>query len=394
VPGVQARLCYDPADTFPSVRILLDYRPALRERTGVGEYMHGLLTGLVATAVATPPGPLVETPAEQLVVFSSSWKDRLAPPDLRGVQVVDRRVPVRLLNLLWHRVGWPAAELVVGGALDIVHSAHPLLIPSRKAARVVTIHDLDFLRHPERTRAEVRRDYGALVRAHARRADAVVVSSKYAAHEVGQALGVPDERIGLCPAGAPSWAARQEWPSPGYVLFIGTLEPRKNVEGLLRAYGMLAERWADVPPLVLAGKATPAARPWLEALERPPLHGRARHLGYVPAGARRDLYAGAAVLVLPSFEEGFGLTVLEAMTVGVPVVASNRGALPELVGEAGLLIDPEDLDGLARAIERMAGDEPYARAIAARGLERARQYSWTAAAGRLREIYRRIARKE
>src|SRR5262249_59989576 len=131
--------------------------------------------------------------------------------------------------------------------------------------------------------------------------------------------------------GPPRWTPRKglEAAGDGYVLFVGTLEPRKNVGGLLEAYARLVQRRPDVPKLVLAGRAIHLSKPWLEALARPPLAGKATHLGYVQDDQREALYKGAAMLVLPSFNEGFGLPVLEAMTVGVPVVASARGAVPE-----------------------------------------------------------------
>jgi len=171
------------------VRALIDYRPALRERSGVGEYTHELARALLA---AYPPGG-ANAPLE-LVLFSSSWKDRFVPTaDLAGAAAIDRRIPVSVLNFAWHRLGWPAAETLAGGAFDIAHSSHPLLMPARAAAQVVTIHDLNFLSHPERTRAEVRRDYPALVGDHARRADAILVSSAFAAGDVERRhLAAPD----------------------------------------------------------------------------------------------------------------------------------------------------------------------------------------------------------
>src|SRR5204863_6844895 len=128
--------------------------------------------------------------------------------------------------------------------------------------------------------------------------------------------------------------------------------------------------------LVLAGKATDAAREWLDRIACPPLAGRVRHLGYVEADDRRGLYEGAAVLVLPSLDEGFGLPVLEAMTLGVPVVASRRGSLPEVLGDAGQLVDADDVPGLASAIDRVLSDRAFAAACAAKGIARSAQFSW------------------
>ena len=148
------------------------------------------------------------------------------------------------------------AELLTGQQFDVVHSMHPLLLPARHAAQVVTIHDLNFLRHPERTRAEIRRDYPALAREHAHRADRVIVVSAFTAADVVRLLDVPMDRISICSPGGPAWRPRESAPAGGYLLFFGTLEPRKNLGALLDAYTELADRRPDLPELVLAGKAT------------------------------------------------------------------------------------------------------------------------------------------
>lgn len=361
------------------MRILVDYRPALRARTGVGEYVHHL----VRAYAAVHPG--------ELTAFTSSWKDRPDPAVASGlgVPIIDRRIPVRMLNLLWHRAGWPPIE-TVAGCFDVVHAAHPLLIPARRAAQVVTIHDLFFLSDAAGTRGEIRRDYRTLAADHARRAHAVVTSTEYGRQLVTRTLGVEQDRVYVCPPGAPRWKTLGQEPNVpvgGYVLFMGTLEPRKNIGALLDAYTLLLQRGHDVPPLVLAGRATPGAREWLARIRQPPLADHARHLGYVNDADREALYAGARVLVLPSLDEGFGLTALEAMSAGVPVVASNRGSLPEVVGNAGTLVDPADIEGLAAAIERTVFDTDVAAHAGAAGLARARGFRWDASVITLRRAY-------
>ena len=364
------------------MRILVDYRPALRERTGVGEYMHNLVRAYAHHHAAA---------GDEVAVFTSSWKDRPAAglsSELRA-RVVDRRVPVRILNYLWHRLEWPPIE-TLGIAADVVHAAHPLLIPSRHAAQVVTVHDLFFLTEPQSTHAEIRRDYPGLASRHVQRADAVVANSRYTASLVEQTFGVPEARIHVCSPGPPAWRTLGRVPNlprDGYVLFVGTLEERKNVGALLDAYARLIERDGRTPSLVVAGRATPDAAAWLERLSRPPLAGCVRYLGYVPATDREGTYAGARLLVVPSRDEGFGIPVLEAMSAGVPVVAANRGALPEVLGDAGMLVDPDDAEALAAAMHRVLTDEAFAIACAQRGLARAREFSWDRAAVALRGAY-------
>jgi glycosyltransferase involved in cell wall biosynthesis len=367
------------------VRALIDYRPALRERSGIGEYTHELVRALAGGFSAE---------ALDLAVFSSSWKDRLevSDPGLERVQRIDRRWPVRALNFAWHRLETPAIETLTGESFDVVHSMTPLMVPSQTAAQVVTIADLSFLTEPAWTRAEIRRDYPALVRSHAERADAILVMSEHVGGEVRRTLGVDPEKIAVVPAGAPPWTPRAAAPGRGYVLFVGTLEPRKNVGVLLDAFARLVEAGKPGeagPELILAGKATLAAKPWLDQTSRTPLAGRVRHLGYVNHDERRALYEGASVLVMPSLDEGFGLPVLEAMTLGVPVVASRRGSLPEVLGDAGQLVDAEDVQGFADAIDRVLSDRAFAAACAAKGVARSTHFSWTRAAQLTHGLYER-----
>ena len=370
------------------MRVLIDYRSALRGRSGVGEYAYQLVHALLSESSAGRSNAAVE-----LALFSSSWKDRLVlPTELQGATAIDRRLPVSLLNFAWHRLGWPPVEWLAGLRCDVTHSLHPLLMPARDAAQVITIHDLNFLAHPERTRAEIRRDYPSLTRDHAHRADRIVVPSRFTASEVQRLLAVPAAKISVCSPGAPDWTARPPalTTADGYILFLGTLEPRKNVGTLLDAYAQLLESpaAAKLPSLVLAGMATAESQPWIDRIARPPLAGVVRHIGYVNPDDRVRVYDGARMLVQPSFEEGFGIPVLEAMTRGIPVIAANRGALPEVLGDAGLLIDPQSASEMAGAIQRLLEDEALAQRCVADGIARARLFSWPATAGQMFDVYR------
>jgi glycosyltransferase involved in cell wall biosynthesis len=364
-------VCYDSA----RVRILMDYRPALRQRTGVGEYVHRVAGALQARL----------SPPDSLTLFSSSWKDRMDPAAVLGATTVDARVPVSVLNLAWHRLEWPPVDWF-SGPVDVVQSMHPLLLPARSAAQFVMIHDLYFLDRPDQTHGEIRRDYPALAVRHARRAAGVIVPSHYTKALVEERLRVPSSRITVCSPGAPAWSARDAPAVAGPILFVGTIEPRKNVKGLLRAYSALVRQDPATPELVLAGRAVEdlGAEVTVDGVD---MARRVRLLGYVDDAQRLALYRAASMLVLPSFDEGFGLPVLEAMTLGVPVVAARRGSLPEVLGGAGILVDPDDHEGIAGAMRTVLADGAARRRMTDAGLVRARAYSWDVAARALYDAY-------
>lgn len=361
------------------MRVLVDYRPALRARTGAGAYVHGMVHAYAARS------------ADRVTVFSSSWKDRVAPGTAAalGARVVDRRVPVRWLNYMWHRREWPPIEWLAGPA-EVVHAGHPLLIPASKAAQVVTVHDLYFLSNTAATQAEIRRDYAELARAHARRADAVVTSSAYTRDMLVARFELDPSAVHLVRPGAPAWTRlgrEPHVPRDGYVLFIGTLDSRKNLGVVLDAYEHLAAQHRRVPRLVVAGGAGAGGDVWLDRVRREPLKASVTYRGYVPEPQREALFEGARAVVLPSWDEGFGLPALEAMAAGIPVVVSNRGALPEVVGTAGIQVDPDDADGWADALERLAHDDQWARDRGAAGLQQAKAFDWSDAAQALERAY-------
>lgn len=360
------------------MRILLDYRPALRQRTGVGEYVHHLAGALLHHLAA----------GDELTLFSSSWKDRLGQP-IVGTRPLDRRIPVQVLNLLWHRLEWPPIE-ALGGEADVAWSLHPLMIPSRRAAQVVSLMDLHVFEHPELTAAEIRRDYATLAPSHLKRADAVITISEYTRSRAAERFGIPLEKITVCYPGAPAWPPRPDPAPGGPILHVGTLEPRKNIPALLRAYAELLRRRPDAPPLVFAGRVLPVAsllpQGMLDALE-----GRVRYPGYVSEDEKLRLYREASMLVVGSTDEGFGIPAVEAMTLGVPVVATTLGALPEVVGDAALLADPSDTSAYATAMERVLSDASLRQDLRARGIQQASRFRWDTSARTLLDTFRDVA---
>jgi alpha-1,3-rhamnosyl/mannosyltransferase len=363
----------------------LDLRPSLSRPTGVGAYVLSLARRLPGLA-----------PEDRFFFFSASLKDRYPRREWpANVRIVDRPLPVTALNFSWNRLGWPALDRLVGANLDLVHSPHPLIVPGKKARHVVTLHDLFFVKHPELTDAEIRRDYVPLVRAHVKRADGVVCVSEYTAREARLLLDVPPEKIAVVPNGVdPAYRepiepaevdavlARRGLPR-GALLYVGTEEKRKNLVNLAMAYMGLA-RVGRVPPLVLVGPGSHWASGG--AIASPRIYST----GYLETREIRALMAGSVALVLPSLEEGFGLPVAEAMAAGLPVVCSRGSALEEVAGGAAALVDPLNTRSIADGIERVLHDRAYAEELRARGLERSRRFDWDKAAAETLAFYRAV----
>jgi len=364
----------------------LDVRPSLSRPTGVGQYVRNIADRLPGLA-----------PDDHFVYFSASVRERYPPRDWpANVTLVDRRLPVNGLNFAWNRIGWPPLDRLVRTSLDLVHSPHPLLVPAQRARRIVTLHDLFFLKHPEMTGAEIRRDYVALVRDHVRRADGVICVSEHTAREAQRLLDVAPDRIAVTPLGVdPSFRERPTTRQiddvlyrlrlpRGGILYVGTDERRKNLVSLVMAYLTLSRRRRDVPPLVLAGPGSH----WAQGGDR--FGPQIRATGYLPGEAVRALMAVSAVLVLPSLEEGFGLPVVEAMAAGLPVICSSGSALEEVAGDAATLVDAGDPGALAHAIERLLDDPQRAEEQRARGLERSARFDWDDTAARTLAFYRAV----
>jgi len=364
----------------------LDLRPSLSQPTGVGTYVLGLAERLPAMA-----------PDDRFHFFSASMKDRYPSRSWPcNVHLVDRRLPVMALNLAWNRLGWPPLDRLVGASLDLVHSPHPLLVPARHARRIVTIHDLFFLKHPELSDAEIRRDYVDLVRKHARQADGILCVSEHTASEARRLLDVPPEKIAVTPLGVDRdfqepvsdevvdrSLSRLRLPRGG-ILYVGSDEKRKNLVSLVMAYLNLSRRRREVPPLILAGPGSS----WSQGGRR--VGPQIRATGYLPRSDVRALMAASSVLVLPSLEEGFGLPVVEAMAAGLPVICTRGSALEEVAGDAAVLVDPGDASALARAIERLLDDPDAADGLRRRGLERSQLFDWHDTAARTLAFYRKV----
>jgi glycosyltransferase involved in cell wall biosynthesis len=367
------------------MRVGLDATPLLGPRTGVGQYTAGLVEALQAL----PGGP-------ELALVPFTWR---GARDLPGAVALGsravagrRRVPARALQAAWSRLEVPPVEWLAG-RLDCFHATNFVAPPARRAAVVVTVHDLTFRTRPELV-APASLRYRRLVPRSLARAAVVCTPTAAVAAELAEAYGVAPERVAVTPLGvreayrsarppAPAWLAGHGLP-PSYVLFVGSLEPRKNLPVLLAAYRELLAQGTDVPPLVLAGPGGWGPAP--DAAGLPP--GTVVTTGYLPAAELVQVMAGAAVFAFPSAVEGFGLPPLEALACGVPVVASDLPALREVLGPHAAFAPAGDAGALAAALAKTLAGEPDGAATAARRAHAAR-FTWHACATATLAAYRR-----
>lgn len=285
--------------------------------------------------------------------------------------------------------------------LDVLHdpcAIVPFLAPRTRYARVTTVHDAIPVTHPRTQPLLTRLVYQTLVRSARFTADAILTVSRAAADDLVEHLGLPAERIHVTPNGVHVRERRDDSADvaaalgvvPPYLLYVGALHPRKNVGRIVEAFRRLLETHPDVR-LVIVGPPSWGAREALdEVLRSVRASDRIVFTGYVPDDALFALYDAALALVLVSLYEGFGLPALEAMAHGTPVIASNTSSLPEVVGDAGLLVDPLDTAALHRAMVRMVGDGELRDRLGRKGSERAREFSWDATARATLDVYERV----
>ncbi|HJU56686.1 MAG TPA: glycosyltransferase family 1 protein [Pyrinomonadaceae bacterium] len=290
--------------------------------------------------------------------------------------------------------------------VDLLHVQYtaPPLAP---CPVVATIHDLSFEHLPETFKRRSRAQLRLTVRRTARSAAQVIVPSEHTRRDICETYNLAHERVTVTPLAAPAHFApvhdeaeirrvRELYRLEGdYVLTVGSIQPRKNLAHLIRAYAGLrrARPQANLPKLVLVGKRAWLYGETLRAIEENGLGDLTVMTGYVSEKDLPALYAGALCFVYPSYFEGFGLPPLEAMQCGAPVVVGNRTSLPEVVGRAGLLVDPFDESALASAVASLIDDSDLRARLRAAGLERARQFTWRETARLTLKAYERAIRE-
>jgi glycosyltransferase involved in cell wall biosynthesis len=363
------------------VRIGLEVCAVAELRTGVGQFVARWLSALV------------EHREHEFLVFSDRPLDERFGPVPNG-----RVVPAhsRAGRWVWMQTTLPRALARTGP--DLCHFTNAVAPLHPRRPFVLTVHDVSPLLHPEHHPLGRRAVWRTVVPALAARADAVITGSHAARADLLRVLPVAPERVHVVPGAPPPGmarvsdeatlsAVRTRYGLPSeFVLHVGTLEPRKNLARLVRAMGRV-RRLGHPHGLVLVGPRGWRLPDLAGQIERAGLTGAVTFCGYVPDRDLAAILSLATTLAYPSLYEGFGLPPLEAMACGTPVVAGDRGAVPEVCGDAALLVDPTDEVALAAALAAMLSNEDLRRDLARRGLERAGNFSWERSAERTLAVY-------
>lgn len=380
----------------------IDYTAAARQRAGIGRYTREMITALLNMesaheyAIFAATGGLEAGRWEQ-----ESERLRSSKAEHRGasnVRLCTLPISDDWLARLWHRLRLPIPVEAVTGPLDIFYSPDFVLPPTRRASRtMLTVHDLSFRRYPDTFVPSLRRYLERVVPRSISRADQVLADSAHTRSDIISLFDVSPDEVQVVYSGVdPRF---QPEPKPRererlqrrygigrepYILSVGTLQPRKNYVRLIRAFAQLGIGGHPDVHLAIAG-----GRGWLyeEIVTEGKRRRRVHLLGFVDEGDLPALYRNAALFVFPSLYEGFGLPVLEAMACGVPVVCSDTSSLPEVGGEAALLVDPLDIDALAEGMAQALEDVQGRREMISRGLAKAGQFTWQRAARQLLEAF-------
>lgn len=316
-----------------------------------------------------------------------------------GVTLTKRFQRANLWTPCHHRIERLALSVELARFnLDVLHS--PDFIPPLRGARrhIITVHDLTFLHYPQFLTADARRYYNDQIEAAVGKADHILVDSQATKTDLINMLNVPPEKITVHLLGVDerfrpmstdvlkAQTQNLKLP-PEYILFVGTLEPRKNIVGLLTAYQQLLQHLPEAPPILLVGRRGWLFEETMQQINALNLGDRLIWREDISDDMLPIVYNLASLLVLPSFYEGFGFPALEAMACGTVPIVSNRSSLPEVVGEVGLQADPEDTEAWVAAMEKALTDSQWCEHMQQAGLERAQQFTWEKTASVALSVY-------
>ena len=371
--------------------------------SGMGQHLMHLLEGLDA----------LDDKDQQYMLLAPRFRRAYT---LRAPQLSDRFREVEVVSRLARlgenvdQVWWEQVGIVLAGMrekIDLLHCpywSNPVWSPW---PTVVTVHDVIQFVLPEYAWRKISRMYFSMVSVAARRADAVITVSECSKRDIMKIIGLPADRIHVIgnAVDASFYPVRDAWLlanvrerygiAPRFLLYFGGFDMRKNVPRIIEDYGHLPESMRREYQLVIAGRYQHLGHPLYpdprETVRRLGLDGSVIFTGQIREQDKAPLYSAASVYMFPSLYEGFGMTVLEAMACGTPVLTSNVSALPEVVGDAGALVDPYSTDAICSTLAELLESQSRRDELSRRGLERARHFNWRQVADQTVRVYREIA---
>lgn len=375
------------------MRVGIDYTAAARQRAGIGRYTRSLVHALARVDQQNEYALFVPGDARFLNGLGTVAQT-VNPPSPSNFHLVRAPLSERALVTLWQRARVPLPIETFVGANEVFYSPDFVLPPTKARRKILTVHDLSFRRVPETAVPNLKWYLeGAVPRAVAR-ADLIFADSNATRADLIELYHAPPERVQTLYSGCDDFfqpvtdtnelaRVRELYKlNRPFILSIGTLEPRKNFVRLIEAYARMPRR--DEFELVIAGGKGWLYDEILNAPERLGVKDCVHFPGFVPDEDLAAIYSACAVFVYPSLYEGFGLPVLEALTCGAAVITSNTSSLPEVAGDAAMMVDPRDIDALAAALEQLLGDEELRAELIRRGIEQAKKFSWEKSAHQLR----------
>lgn len=369
------------------MQIGLDAAALKNQPHGIGNYIKNLVLALPTVA-----------PEEQYSIF-------LPRRNIRQFSSLTQRVCLepcpssRFFRVLWEQAALPWILKV--RKVDVFHGLASAVPPQSTCPSVVTIHDLTTHIMPKQHTAGRSSYLRWMIPQSCRRADAIIAVSESTRRDLVSVLQVPSKKIVVIPLGVDDsfhkvldpdvlFAVRRKYNLPEeYILYLGVIEPRKNLGNLVRAYQQAADIHEHVP-LVLAGSLGWGYKPLLREITESPVRDRVFLSGHIQQEDLAAVYSAASLFVYPSLYEGFGLPVLEAMACGTPVITSNIASLPEVAGEAAILVDPHSPHDIAEAIRRVLAHPDLRQQLSQRGVLRARSFRWDYTARQTHHVYAQL----
>ena len=371
-------------------QIAIDYTAAYEQGGGIGRYVRELTAALTR----------LDRQTDYRLFVAGATESSLPQAGAQNFSWRPTRISPRWLARMWHRAHLPIPIEMFIGVVDLYHATDFVLPPTLPRTRtLLTVHDLSFVRVPDSVEPSLQRYLQAVVPKSVRRADHILADSQATKDDLMLVYDTPDEKITVLYCGVDEQFSpvtdinfkhqildKYGLGGVDFVFSVGTLQPRKNYPRVIRAVKELHDRGSDLHYVIAGGKG------WLDddiykTISETNMHERVHLIGFVEDDHLPVLYGAARALITVSLYEGFGLPILEAMACGTPVIASNVSSLPEVVGDAGLQVDPTDVSAIGEAIARLESDSALCREMIQRGIARARQFSWERSASNLKTVY-------